>query len=122
MAKAREKIQGAGKLVAVAIVSEPLRWTHRTRIVARHRAAILRIAAKYGAGNVRVFGSAARGSETGRSDIDILVELEEGRSLLDQVGLQQELQELLGRKVDLVVEAGMSPYLEERILAEAVPL
>ncbi len=93
-----------------------------TRIVEQHRAAILCIAAKYGAGNVRVFGSSARGSETGSSDVDILVELDEGRSLLDQVGLQQELQELLGRKVDVVVEGGISPYLEERILAEAVPL
>jgi predicted nucleotidyltransferase len=48
--------------------------------------------------------------------------MEEGRSLLDQVGLQQELEELLGRKVDVVVEGGISPYLEQRILAGAVPL
>ena len=56
------------------------------------------------------------------SDIDILVELEEGRSLLDHVGLQQELEELLRRNVDVVVEGGLSPYLEKRILSEAVPL
>ena len=48
--------------------------------------------------------------------------LDDGRSLLDQVGLKQDLEELLGRKVDVVVEGGISPYLEERILSEAVPL
>lgn len=88
----------------------------------RHREAILRIAAKYGAHNVRVFGSTLRGTATERSDIDILVDLEPNRSLLDQVGLKQDLEELLGRRVDVVVEGGVSPYLEERILAEAVPL
>ena len=93
-----------------------------TRLLEQHRAAILRIAAKFGARNVRVFGSTARGGATETSDIDILVELDAGRSLLDQVGLQQELQELLGRNVDVVVEGGISPYLEERILSEAVPL
>ncbi len=88
----------------------------------QHRAAILRVAARYGARNVRVFGSTARGEATETSDVDILVDLEAGRSLLDQVGLQQELEELLGRRVDVVVEGGISPYLEGRILSEAVPL
>jgi predicted nucleotidyltransferase len=92
------------------------------RLLDQYRATILRIAAKYGARNVRVFGSTARGGATETSDIDILVQLEDGRSLLDQVGLQQELRELLGRDVDVVVEGGLSPYLEERILSEAVPL
>jgi predicted nucleotidyltransferase len=93
-----------------------------TRLLEENRSAILRIAAKYGARRVRVFGSTARGTAGEGSDVDILVDLEEGRSLLDQVGLQQELEELLGRKVDVVVEGGISPYLEQRILAEAVPL
>jgi uncharacterized protein len=88
----------------------------------KQRDAILRIAAKHGARNVRVFGSTARGTTTAHSDVDILVDLEQGRSLLDQVGLKQELEDLLGRNVDVVVEGGISPYLEERILAEAVPL
>lgn len=93
-----------------------------TQSVERERDAILRIAARYGAGNVRVFGSAARDEATDESDIDLLVNLATERSLLDQVGLKQDLEELLGRKVDVVVEGGISPYLEERILAEAVPL
>jgi predicted nucleotidyltransferase len=93
-----------------------------TRLLEKNRTEILRIAAEYGARNVRVFGSTARGSATDASDVDILVDLDEGRSLLDQVGLQQELEALLGRKVDVVVQGGISPYLEGRILAEAVPL
>jgi predicted nucleotidyltransferase len=93
-----------------------------TRLLEKNRTEILRIAAEYGARNVRVFGSTARGSATDASDVDILVDLDEGRSLLDQVGLQQELEALLGRKVDVVVQGGISPYREGRILAEAVPL
>lgn len=93
-----------------------------TRPFQQHREAILRIAAKYGARNVRVFGSVAHGATDENSDVDFLVDLEAGRSLLDQVGLKQELEELLGRSVDVVVEGGISPYLVERIFAEAVPL
>lgn len=93
-----------------------------TQSVEQQRDEILRIAAKHGARNVRVFGSAARDEATACSDVDLLVDLDPNRSLLDQVGLQQELEELLGRKVDVVVEGGISPYLEERILAEAVAL
>jgi uncharacterized protein len=88
----------------------------------QYRAQILQLAAKHGARNVRVFGSTARGSATEGSDLDILVDLDDGRSLLDQVGLQQELEQLLGCRVDVVVEGGISPYLKERILSEAVPL
>jgi predicted nucleotidyltransferase len=93
-----------------------------TTVLEQHRDAILEIAAKYGASNLRVFGSVARGEETDQSDLDILVDLEPNRSLLDQVGLKQELEELLGRPVDVLIEGGISPYLEERILSEAVPL
>lgn len=93
-----------------------------TPLLEQHRAAILQIAAKHGARNVRVFGSTARGAASDDSDVDILVDLESGRSLLDHVGLQLELEELLGRSVDVVVEGGMSPYLEQQIHAEAIPL
>ncbi len=86
------------------------------------RESILRIAENYGASNVRVFGSTARGTESADSDIDILVALASDRSLLDQVGLKQDLELLLGRSVDVVVEGGISPYLEQQILSEAVPL
>jgi len=93
-----------------------------TQSVEQQRDAILRIAAQHGARNVRVFGSAARNEATEESDVDLLVDLEPDRSLLDQVALKQDLEELLGCTVDLVVEGGISPYLEEQILAEAVPL
>lgn len=88
----------------------------------QQRDAILCLAAKHGARNVRIFGSIVRGEATEHSDVDVLVDLEPGRSLLDQVGLQQELEALLGRRVDVVVEGGISPYIEQQILSEAVPL
>jgi predicted nucleotidyltransferase len=72
--------------------------------------------------NVRVFGSVARGEATDESDIDLLVDAESGRSLLDVIGLWLDLQELLGRKVDLLTEGGINPHLREKILAEARPL
>lgn len=80
------------------------------------------LAARYGAGNVRVFGSHARGDAGDRSDVDLLVDLEPGRTLLDHVALWQDLEELLGCKVDLVVSGGISPHFRDRILAEARPL
>lgn len=87
--------------------------------VKENRVAILEIAARHGASRVRLFGSVARGHEHDDSDIDILVRMESGRSLLDLIGLEQDLSERLGRKVDVVVEGGISPYMEESILAEA---
>jgi hypothetical protein len=68
------------------------------------RQEVLRIASKYGARRVRVFGSVARGEADARSDVDFLVELETGRSLLDLGGLQFELEALLGQPVDVVTE------------------
>ena len=92
------------------------------RSLNEHRDEILSIAARHGARNVRLFGSVARGDARPDSDIDLLVDLEPGRSLLDHVGLWQDLEELLGRRVDVVVDGGLSPHLEKRILAEATPL
>jgi len=94
----------------------------RNTFLIEKRAAILSLADHYGARNVRVFGSAARGDAGPESDFDLLVDLEPGRTLLDHVGLWQDLEELLGRPVDVVVEGGISPYLRDRILAEAEPL
>lgn len=91
-------------------------------IVTDNRDRILDIAARHGARNVRIFGSAARGEARPDSDIDLLVDLEPGRSLLDHVALWQDLEQLLRRRVDVVVEGGISPHLEQRILAEARPL
>lgn len=86
------------------------------------RREILRLAAEHGARNVRVFGSAASARANPASDVDLLVEMEEGRSLLDLVGLWQDLEDLLGTQVDLLTDGGPSPHLRDRIYAEAVPL
>ena len=83
---------------------------------------ILQLASKHGARNVRIFGSVARGEAGESSDLDVLVDFEPGRSLLDQVGFEQDLEDFLGCAVDVVVEGGISPFLEARILREAVPL
>lgn len=91
-------------------------------VLARHRDRILAVATRYGADNVRVFGSHARGEAGVRSDLDLLVDFADGRTLLDHVGLWQELEELLDCHVDVVITGGISRYLEDRILAEAVPL
>lgn len=86
------------------------------------RTEILDVARKHGARNVRVFGSAARGDAGPDSDVDILVELEPGRSLLDHVALMLDLGDLLGCKVDVVSERALHWYIRDRVLAEAVPL
>lgn len=86
------------------------------------REEILGTAAKHGAYNIRIFGSVARGEADSESDVDFLVDLETGRSLLDLGGLLMELQELLGCQVDVVTEKGLRQRIRERVLTEAVPL
>jgi uncharacterized protein len=86
------------------------------------REAILCICAKHGAYNLRVFGSVARGEAGEDSDIDLLVEFEPGQSLLDHASLMLDLEDLLGRKVDIVTEKGLYWLLRRRILKEARPL
>jgi len=86
------------------------------------REEILRVCAKYGARNVRVFGSVARSEADEQSDIDFLVELEPGRTLFDLGGLQYDLEQLLGCWVDVVTERGLKPRVRERVLREALPL
>jgi uncharacterized protein len=83
------------------------------------REEIMRIAARHGAHDVRVFGSVARGDADDASDIDFLVEMEPGRSLFDLGGLQSELEGLLGRRVDVQTEGGLYWLLRRRILKEA---
>jgi predicted nucleotidyltransferase len=80
---------------------------------------ILRVSHQHGARRVRIFGSAARGQTTETSDLDILVEMETGSSLLDIVAIQQDLEDLLGCKVDVVTESALSPYIREDVLKEA---
>lgn len=86
------------------------------------REEILAIAAKHGARNIRIFGSVVRKEAGPTSDVDFLVEMEKGRSLLDLVGLCQDLEDLLGSNVDVLTDGGLSPYLRDRIYAEAIPL
>ena len=92
------------------------------KLLDHNRTEILRLAAKYGASHVRVFGSVARGEADGDSDVDFLVDLEHGRSLLDLGGLQYELECLLHRPVDVVTESGLKARLRERVLRDAVPV
>ncbi len=83
---------------------------------------IRRIASAHGAGNVRVFGSVGRGEQGASSDLDLLVDMAEGRSLFDLIALSNDLEESLGVEVDVVTEASLSPYMRDRVLDEAVAL
>ncbi len=91
-------------------------------LVTENRGEILKIAARHGARNVRLFGSAARGEADEASDLDFLVEMEPGRSLLDMGGLLMDLRALLGCEVDVITERGLKARIRERVLREAVAL
>jgi hypothetical protein len=90
--------------------------------LAANRNRVLQIAAARGARNVRVFGSALRGLDREGSDLDLLVDLPPGTSLLRIVALQQDIEDALGVTVDLCTERELHPALKHRILAEARPL
>lgn len=91
-------------------------------ILRSKREEILRIASAHGARNLRVFGSVSRSEAGPKSDVDFLIELEPGRTLLDHAALYLELKRLLGREVDVVTEKGLRPGIRDRVLREAVPL
>lgn len=91
-------------------------------LVRQKRDQILELAARYGAHDVRVFGSVARGDATDESDIDFLVEFEPGRSLFDHGGLLMELRQLLNRRVDVAAADDLKPRIRDRVLREARPL
>ena len=91
-------------------------------VVQEQRAEILRIAQMHGATRVRVFGSVARGTAGPDSDLDLLIELEPGRTLLDLVAIKQELEDLLGRELHVVTEAAMSPRIRGDVLRDASPM
>lgn len=86
------------------------------------RAEILKIAAQYGASNIRIFGSVARGEATADSDIDFLMDIQAGRSLLNRIALIQDLEDLLDRKVDVAKPEILHECIREQILKEAIPL
>lgn len=89
---------------------------------AERREEILRLAERRGAHSVRVFGSVARGEAKETSDLDLLVSWEAGRSLMDHAGLVQDLQDLLGVKVDIGTEKSLHWFVRDRVLREATPL
>ncbi|PSB10520.1 DNA polymerase subunit beta [Pleurocapsa sp. CCALA 161] len=86
------------------------------------RVEILKIAAQYGGSNVRIFGSVARGEATADSDIDFLMDIQAGRSLLNRIALIQDLEDLLGCKVDVAKPEILHESIREQVLKEAVPL
>jgi len=91
-------------------------------LLSLQRKEILEISKKYGANNIRIFGSVAKGTADKNSDVDFLVDMEKGRSLLDLGGLLMDLQNLLGCKVDVVTEKGLRQRIRNRVLKEAVSL
>jgi hypothetical protein len=93
-----------------------------TAAVLEKKKEILKIAAKHGARNVRIFGSVARGEARSDSDVDFLVDMEPGRTLLDMGGLLMDLRDLLGLNVDVVTEQGLKPRIRDRVLKEAAML
>jgi len=100
-----------------------LSLVNRRELISHHRDAILKIAARYGAANIRLFGSAARGEDLPASDIDFLVTMEPGRSLLDLAGLVNELEDLLGANVDVISDSRwMKPRFRDTISRDLVPV
>jgi len=91
-------------------------------LIQAHRSEILALAGKRGVRNLRLLGSFACGEAEAASDVDFLVELAPGRTLLDLGAFQMDLEDLLGRKVDLVEPEGLHWYIRDRVLAEAIPL
>ena len=91
-------------------------------LVISRREEILRLAAKHGAHNVRIFGSAARGDAGPESDVDLLVDAGPATTAFFPAGLRVDLEDLLGRKVDVVTERALHWYIRDRILKEAKPL
>lgn len=96
--------------------------SRRTVVLPAIREDVRRIAAAHGAGNVRIFGSIGRGEQGASSDLDLLVDMAEDRSLFDLIALSNDLEESLGVDVDVVTEASLSPYIRDRVLDEAVAL
>ena len=92
------------------------------QFIQEQRDRILSIAAKHGASNVRLFGSVARGDDTPDSDIDLLIDAGPTTSSWFPAGLILDLQEVFGRRVDVVTENGLNPHLRDHVLREAIPL
>jgi len=111
-----------GMMEYYIISNEGVKNMRTDDLLKKKRLEILGIAAQHGAKNVRLFGSIARGTATESSDVDILLEMEVGRSLLDLVAIKQDLEDLLGRQVHVVTEPSLSPYLRDEVLKESISL
>ena len=114
-------LRAAGFRLATLPLGKGRGSSHLRQVLKKHRDEILELAAHHGAKNVRVFGSVARGQETRGSDIDLLVEMERGRSLLDQVRLRRALNELLAVEVDVLTTGGLRDS-DSAVVGDAVPL
>ena len=90
--------------------------------IRERRENILKIAKDHGATNIKIFGSYARGDEQPGSDLDLLIELEPGRSLLDIIAIKQDIEDMINRRVDVVTARALSPYIREEIIKEAIAL
>jgi uncharacterized protein len=128
-ARIRQKVESGDFPDAGEVVREAMRLLDAQErpkevdpLAREMRAEILRIAKANGAIRVRIFGSFARGTARPDSDLDLLIDLERGRTLLDLVAIKQDIEDLLGREVHVVTEAAVSPRIRDEILEEATPL
>jgi predicted nucleotidyltransferase len=120
-------VEASGHQLRVELVPDPvtsrgLPDTPMGQKLLRHRRAVTDASARRGASNVRVFGSVARGTDVGTSDVDLLVDLEPHVGLLALIGLEREISEILGRDVDIVPAANLKAGLKSQALADAIPL
>lgn len=123
----RKLVEASGHDLSITLDRRPdrprgLPDTPRGRKLRRHRRALIDMAARCDATNLRVFGSVARGEDAPSSDVDLLVDLGPRVGLLKLIGLELEMEELLGVDVDLIPASGLKPGLRDRVLAEAIPL
>jgi len=121
-AQRSDRSDPVAELVAEDQRTRGLPDTSTGRGLRRQRTAIIDIAARHNASNVRVFGSVARGTDALDSDIDLLVDLDEDVSLIQLIGLERDLAQLLGRSVDVVPARSLKKTIARSVLAEAIPL
>lgn len=127
MAMLAKLVEASGHRLQVEVIPLPevsrgLPDTAMGRRLRRRRQAVIEVAQRRGATNVRVFGSVARGEDADASDVDLLVDLNAGVGLFALAGLERELHELLGVEIDVIPAGSLKPALRSKALAEAIPL